>query len=97
MDYISPSAVGLTVSPGVSTATSALPVDAAGRVPHYVYLMVKVANCHVRIGLASVVATTNDLLLPVDHPVIIHTRGFTHIAYLGPVANPTLNITPLEA
>lgn len=95
-DVIAVSASGTTVTSGATTANVALPTTANGLAPKFVRLQVD-GFMFVRLGDASVVATTNDLLLSPNEAEVVVAAGAAKIAYIQSTAAAKLNIIPLEA
>lgn len=87
---------GLTVTTAVASASSTLPT-ASGAVPRFVRVSATTES-YVRLGVAGVVATANDLLVqPADAAILAIPNGITTIAYIQGTSAGKVNISPLEA
>ena len=85
-------ATGNTVTSGAATANIAIPNDASGNRAKQCRLMVT-GNLYVKLGDASVTATTNDMLLSPNFDVVVNTKQFAKIAYIQETASAKLNIS----
>ncbi len=88
--------VGVTAATSGSSARSAIPVDSAGNIPRYIRVA-GINECYVKLGISTVVATTNDMLIQPADSAILTTNGMTHIAYIQGTSAGKVNIVPLEA
>lgn len=95
-EAFSTNATGVQVTTGATTASVAIPNNAAGKLPKHVRLQ-STGNCYVRLGGSSVTATVNDILLSPNNHLILTVGGFTNLAYLQEGSAVKLNITPLES
>lgn len=95
-EAFSVNATGTQVTTGAGSVATAIPVNAAGRVPKHVRLQ-STGNCYVRPGTAGTTCTTGDILLSPNNHLILAVQSFTHIAHLQETAAAKLNITPLES
>ena len=94
MSELTITGIGTSLSVAGASASAALPV-VSGSVPVYCRFSVTSA-CHVRLGTAGVVATTNDLLLhPAESPMI-RTIGMTHFAAIQSSAAGSLQVSPVD-
>jgi len=87
---------GFSASTGAASAASPIPVDSSGRIPSYVRVTAR-SECYIKLGLAGVTATTNDILVqPADSLYLQIPKGLTHVAYIqGPTAGQ-VSFAPLE-
>ncbi len=86
---------GFTVSPGVASGTSTIPVGTMS----LCLTSRNAVECFVRIGSggSSVVATTSDYLVPPNGQVTIAKfRDHDTIAYIAPAGGGSLHIIPGE-
>jgi hypothetical protein len=89
-------ATGTTVTSGSVTARVAIPFDNGG-VNQARYCRLQTTGfCYVRVGNATVNATTNDLLLSPNEAAYLITANATNIAYLQETASAKLNIVAIE-
>lgn len=95
-EAFSVNAGGAQVTTSGTSQVTAIPVNAAGKVPKHVRLQ-STGNCYVRPGLSGTTCTTGDILLSPNNHLILSVQGFTHIASLQETAAAKLNITPLES
>lgn len=95
MYFMSVNAPGLQVTTGAAAVASAIPVNAAGRLPKHVRLMA-LASCYVRPSTSVASCTVNDILLSPNEQIVLDVAGFTHISNLQDTAAAKFNITPLE-
>lgn len=86
---------GTTQTTSASSARVALPTCANSVKAKYVRVSAS-AECYVRLGDSSVVATGNDILVQPADAVILATSGATHIAYIQGQSPARVNITPIE-
>lgn len=89
-------ATGTQVTTSGTSQATAIPTNAATRLPKHVRLQ-STGNCYVRPGLVGTTCTVNDILLSPNNHLILAVTGFTHIASLQETAAAKLNITPLES
>ena len=91
-------ATGVTVTTAATSAATAIPVDSAGHPPRYV----RVAGTgygYLKVGDASVVATTNDILFDFGaSDDFINVTGCGYFAVLQHPSTPaiSINLVPLE-
>lgn len=95
-DFITVGAVGTQVTTGATPVATAIPVNAAGKVPKHVRVQA-IANCYVRPSSSTANCTVNDILLSPNEALILNVTGFTHISHLQETAAAKFNITPLES
>ena len=88
-------AVGFTAATGAATARTAIPTDSAGNLPRYIRVAA-INESYVRLGNATVVATTNDSLIQPADAAIFAVNGATNIAYIQGTAAGKVNVVPLE-
>ena len=87
---------GKSFTTGAASANATIPLDSSGVVPRYVRIA-STQNCYVKLGVAGVVATTNEILIQPADSIIASTNGLTHIAYIqGPGGTGSVNIVALE-
>lgn len=92
---ISVHAVGATVTTGAASANVAIPNDSAGNLPRYIRIAATVES-YVKVGNASVAATTNDIMVQPADAVILAVSGAVKVAYIQGTATGKVNILPLE-
>lgn len=84
---------GFTVSPGVASASTAIPAETQS-------LCITSRNsveCYIRVGNSTVTATTADYLVPPNGQVSISKfRDYDTIAYIAPAGGGSLHIIPGE-
>ncbi len=84
---------GFTVSPGVASASSDIPVNTTS-------LCITSRNsveCYIRVGTGTIAATTADYLVPPNGQVSISkNRDYDKIAYIAPAGGGSLHIIPGE-
>ena len=86
---------GFTAATGAASARTAIPVDAAGKVPSYIRVS-GINECYVKLGTVAVTATANDILIqPADALYLQVGRGDTHIAYIQGSAVGKVNVQAL--
>ena len=86
---------GFTAATGAASARTAIPVDAAGKVPSYIRVS-GINECYVKLGTVAVTATANDILIqPADALYLQVGRGDTHIAYIQGAAVGKVNVQAL--
>lgn len=95
-EIFSVNATGTQVTTAGTSAATAIPNNAAGKVPKHVRLQ-STGNCYVRPGTAGTTCTVNDILLSPNNHLVLSVAGFTHIAHLQETVGAKLNITPLES
>ena len=89
-------ATGVSAATGAASASSTIPNTSAGTVPSYIRVAAR-NECYVKLGVAGVAATTNDILVqPADSIILQVPKGATTIAYIQGTAAGQVNITPLE-
>lgn len=87
---------GFSAATGASSAATAIPVASDGNRPRYIRVAAR-NECYVKLGISTVVATANDILVQPADSVILHVpNGITHIAYIQGTAAGQVNVTPLE-
>jgi hypothetical protein len=87
---------GTQVTSAASSATVAIPTDAAGNTARYVRVAVFSGSAYVLPGFSGTTATTGSILVQNNDSVILNVRGCTHIAYLQGAAAEKITITPLD-
>ena len=94
--FMDVNATGVQVVASATSATVALPNNAAGRAPKHVRIQCT-GNAYIRpVTSGAGVCTINDILISPNYDVYIRVHGFTHIAYLQEANGAKINITPLE-
>ena len=89
-------AVGVTAATGGASAQITIPNDSSGRVPSYIRVA-GINECYVKLGVAGVVATTNDVLIqPADSIILQVPKGVTTIAHIQGTTAGKINVIPLE-
>lgn len=87
---------GFSAATGAASAATAIPNNSSGNVPNYIRVAAR-NECYVKLGIAGVAATVNDILVqPADSVVLQVPKGITHIAYIQGTAAGQINVTPLE-
>lgn len=95
-DFITVTTVGFSAATGAASAATAIPVASDGNRPRYIRVSAR-NECYVKIGINTVTATTNDILVQPADSVILHVpTGVTHIAYIQGTAAGLVNVVPLE-
>lgn len=95
-DYITVTATGVTAATGAASASSTIPSASDGNKPRYIRVASR-NECYVKLGVAGVTATSNDILVQPADSVILHVpTGVTTIAYIQGTAAGVVNIVPLE-
>lgn len=87
--------VGFTSATGAASTRTALPVDSAGNLPRYVRVA-GINECYVKLGSATIVATTNDTLIQPADSAIMAVNGCTNIAYIQGSVAGKVNVMPLD-
>jgi hypothetical protein len=88
--------VGFSAATGAASAATAIPVNSTGNLPSYIRVASR-SECYVKLGIAGVTATTNDILVqPADSIYLQVPKGITHIAYIQGTAAGQVNVSPLE-
>ena len=87
--------VGFTAGTGAVSASTLIPLDSGGSVPRYIRVA-GINECYVKLGVAGVAATTNDLLIQPADSVTMTTNGATTIAYIQGTAAGKVNVIALE-
>lgn len=94
--FVVVTAVGFSAATGAASARSTVPVDGSGNRPNFVRIASR-NECYVKIGDASVAATTNDILIqPADALIIQVPKAATHVAYIQGTAAGQVNVIPLD-
>lgn len=94
--FMTITAVGFSAATGAASAATAIPVASDGNRPRYIRVSAR-NECYVKLGVAGVAATTNDILVqPADSLVLHVPLGVTHIAYIQGTAAGQVNVVPLE-
>lgn len=89
-------AAGTTVTTGAASASVTIPNTLAGSIPRFVRVAATTES-YIRLGIAGVVATTNDLLVqPADSIILAVPNGITTIAYIQGTAAGKVSIAALE-
>jgi len=89
-------ATGVSAATGAASASSTIPNDSSGRAPNYIRVAAR-NECYVKLGVAGVTATSNDILVqPADSVILQVPKGVTTIAYIQGTAAGVVNIMPLE-
>lgn len=89
-------AVGFSAATGAASAATAIPNDSSGKAPNYIRVAAR-NECYVKLGVAGVAATVNDILIQPADSLILHVpKGVTHIAYIQGVSAGQVNVVPLE-
>ena len=83
----------------------AVPVNSAGKIPTYTYMAVDSdiqfllatdePSVPTSVGGATVVTAATGASLTSQQPLVVNTRGYTHIMTIG-TASDVLILTPLE-
>lgn len=94
-DSIHVATTGFTVATSGTTASQALPNTSDGTKPRYVRVA-SVNSCYIKLGVAAVTATTNDMLIQPADSLILAVGGNTHIAYIQDTAGAKLNVQAME-
>jgi hypothetical protein len=95
-DYITIMAQGTTVTTGAASANTTIPSAADGNKPRYIRVAATTES-YIKLGVAGVAATTNDIMVQPADAVILHVpNNVTNIAYIQGTAAGKVNITPLE-
>jgi hypothetical protein len=94
--FITVTTVGFSAATGAASAATAIPVASDGNRPRYIRVAAR-NECYVKLGISSVAATTNDILVQPADSVILHVpTGVTHIAYIQGTAAGQVNVVPVE-
>lgn len=89
-------ATGATVTTGASSGQVTIPPASDGNKPRYIRVAATTES-YVKLGIAGVTATTNDLLIqPADSAIIQVPNGITTLAYIQGTSSGKVNIVPLE-
>lgn len=95
--FIVATTTGTTVTTGASSASITIPNTSAGSKPRFVRVAATVES-YVKIGVAGVTATTNDILVqPADAAILSIPDGITTIAYIQGATSGKVNVLPLES
>jgi ubiquinone biosynthesis protein UbiJ len=86
---------GITVASGVASAQTAVPVNSAGQVAHYVRVAATVA-AHIRFGKTTATATANDTLLMPGDALVVNVQNYDVFAVIQDAAVGTVNVVPIE-
>lgn len=89
-------ATGVSAATGAASASSTIPNNSSGNIPNYIRVAAR-NECYVKLGIAGVTATSNDILVqPADSVILQVPKGVTTIAYIQGTAAGVVNITALE-
>lgn len=95
-DFITVMATGVSAVTGAASASSTIPSASDGNKPRYIRVAAR-NECYVKLGVAGVAATANDILVQPADSVVLHVpAGVTTIAYIQGTAAGLVNIVPLE-
>ena len=95
--FIVATKTGNTVTTGAASAQLTIPTDSAGGVPRFIRVA-STTESYVKLGVAGVAATTNDVLVqPADAVILAVPNGITTIAYIQGTSTGKVNVTPLES
>lgn len=94
-DAIQIQAVGVSLTTSGTSNRGTIPNTASGTKPNYIRISVT-ANCFVKVGDSSVVATNADILMVPADNLILKVSGNTNIAAIQQGSAGICNITPLE-
>lgn len=95
-DFITITAVGSTLAAGAASANAAIPNAGDGNKPRYIRVA-SVAAAFVKLGIAGVAATSNDILVqPADAVILQVPLGVTHFACIQDTVAGKVNVTALE-
>lgn len=95
--YVVATTTGVTVTSGAASASVAIPVASDGNRPRYLRVAATVES-YIKIGVAGVTATTNDILVqPADAVILAIPMGVTTIAYIQGTNSGKVNMIALEA
>jgi len=95
-DFITVAATGATVTTGAASAQLTIPSAADGNKPRYVRIAATTES-YVKMGVAGVTATSNDLLIQPADSVVLHIpANVTTIAYIQGTSTGKVNVVPLE-
>lgn len=96
-EALSITAPGLRLTSGATTANTAIPLTSGNTLPRYIRLLAETSgSVNVRLGGAGVVATTSDVLVNANEPLVLATNGSTYIAYIQNSAGGIVNVMPIE-
>lgn len=89
-------ATGFSAATGAASASTTIPNDSSGNKPSYIRVAAR-NECYVKLGVAGVTATVNDVLVqPADSIILQVPKGVTTIAYIQGTAAGQVNVSPLE-
>lgn len=86
---------GASATTGGSSAVIAIPNDSAGNPAHKVRVSVQGAT-YVLPGTSAAAATTASMIVTAEAPLLLDTRGITHIAHLQLTASQAITVVPVE-
>lgn len=86
---------GASATTSGSSAVIAIPNDSAGNTAHKVRVSVG-GNTYVLPGSSAATATTNSMIVTPEAPLLLDTRGITHIAHLQLTAAQQITVVPVE-
>jgi len=89
------STTGSNITTSGTTASVAIPNDAAGVRASFIRLTCTAA-AYVKPGPSAVTAVAGDMLLQPDHQVILDVHGQTHIAAIQVASAGIVNLSPVE-
>lgn len=86
---------GASATTGAASAVVAIPNDSAGNPAHKVRVSVE-GLTYVLPGTSAAVATTSSMIVSPEAPLMLDTRGVTHIAHLQLTAAQAITVVPVE-
>lgn len=86
---------GTAITTSGTSASAALPVNAAGNPPVFVRVAATAA-AYVRLGVSSATAVAGDILVQPGDAVILQTSGSTHIAAIQVTSAGVVQVSPME-
>lgn len=73
---------GLRITTGAASANTALPITSSGAVARYIRILPETGTGYIKLGVNGVTATTSNILVSANVPLVLPTGGLTHIGYI---------------
>jgi hypothetical protein len=86
---------GVNITTSAASASSLIPVNAAGLVPRYVRVAAT-ANARIKVGKTTATALATDTLITPNEAIILNCSGADTIAAIQDTAAGSVNVVPLE-
>lgn len=94
-EYLTIHRTGVSIATTAASASSALPIDSAGKVPCFVRIAATAPAC-VRLGPTGLTALTTDVQIQPGDAIRMSTNGATFVAAIQVSGPGVVQVSPIE-